>query len=120
MSARRLSLVLLVVGLLFALWPVKADATRYELAVASGAQPQPQLDARMADPAQRPLLEQRPSCGIPLLAPLTYTQDTSLRGGCAGPNARSMSLAVLTLLAAAGVTARRASLGRATSSAGHG
>lgn len=97
MLLRRLSIALVLLGALLALWPVKADATRYELEVRSGGQSLPQLQARYAEAEQRPFLERRPSCGIPLLAPITYTQDSALRGACAGPNARSMSLSVLAL-----------------------
>lgn len=100
-------MLLAVPGALLALWPVSADATRYELELASGGQTPAQLAARWADPRQRPLLERRPSCGIPVLAPWTYTQDTALRGGCAGPNARSMSLAVVLLGGAVVWSARR-------------
>lgn len=107
MQLRRLSSALVVVGVLLALWPVKADATRYELEARSGGQPAAQLEARWADPAQRPFLTARPSCGLPLLAPLTYVQDTSLRSGCAGPNARSTSLAAVALLGAFGAFARQ-------------
>ncbi len=107
MSSHRLALALVAVGVLVTLWPVRADASRYELEMQSGAQPPAQLEARWADPVQRPFLERRPACGVPLLAPLTYMQDTALRRGCAGPNARSMSLAVLVLVAAAGVVAGR-------------
>lgn len=107
MSKHRLAQVLVAVGLLLLLWPARADATRFELVLQSGAQPMAELEQRWADPEQRPWLERRPSCGIPLLAPLTYMGDGSLRRGCAGPNARSMSLATLPLLAAAGLTAVR-------------
>lgn len=97
----RLPLTLAVLALVVALWPIRADATRYELEV--GSQPVAQLEARLADPAQRPWLTTRPLCGPPLLAPVLYMQSTSLRPGCAGPNARSMSIAfALLLLAAAG------------------
>ena len=98
---RGAAVALLLVGLLLALWPVPADRTRYELELRAGGQPPAQLAARWADPLQRAALERRPLCGPPVLAPLTYTQDGALRAGCAGPNARSASLAVLVLLAAA-------------------
>lgn len=94
---RRLPLLLATVAAMLALWPVKADAIRYDLEAQSGGQPIAQLQARWADPVQRPFLQARPTCGLPLLAPWTYTQDSALRGGCAGPNSRSMSLAVLSL-----------------------
>ncbi len=103
MLRHRLSLTFIALALLLAVWPVRADASRYELESRSGAQPVSQLEARLADPAQRPWLTTRPHCGMPLFAPFFYMQDTSLRQGCAGPNARSMSLAaVLLLLAAVG------------------
>jgi hypothetical protein len=105
MSTQRLARSLLGVGVFLLLWPVQADATRFELLAQSGAQTMPDLQARLADPLQRPSLERRPRCGPPLLAPITYTGDGSLRRGCAGPNGRSMSLAVLPLLAAAGLAA---------------
>lgn len=101
----RLSPTLVVLAVVVALWPVRADAARHELE--SGAQPAAQLEARLADPAQRPRLMARPLC-MPLLAPLLYTQDTSLRRGCAGPNGRSMSIAfVLLLIAGAGAARER-------------
>lgn len=98
---QRLSLALAAVGALLLLWPVPADATRFELIAQSGSQTLADLDRRLADPAQRPWLERRPLCGVPLLAPITYMDDGCLRHGCAGPNGRSMSLAALPLLAAA-------------------
>lgn len=98
MLLRRLSLGSFVIGLTLALWPVAADATRYELELRSGAQPVSQLEARWADPDQRPFLARRPSCGPPVGAPLTYLRDSALRRGCAGPVSRSMSLAVLALV----------------------
>lgn len=107
MLSRRVSLSLIVLGLLLAVYPVKADATRYELELRSGGQPVSQLESRWADPVQRPWLAKRPVCGIPLLSPFTYMQDTALRHGCAGPNGRSMSLAVLALLAGVGMAASR-------------
>ena len=105
MSTHRLALVLAALGALLVLWPVRADGTRFELLVQSGAQPMAEVEARWADPVQRPWLAARPLCGVPLLAPVTYVTDSSLRRGCAGPNARSMSLGALGLLAAAGLTA---------------
>jgi hypothetical protein len=99
MVRSRVPLTLAVLGLVMALWPVRADSTRYELE--SGLQPAAQLEARLADPAQRPWLTARPLCGLPVLAPVLYMQHTSLRRGCAGPNARSMSIAVAVLLLAA-------------------
>ncbi len=107
MLTRRLSLGLIVLGLLLAVYPVKADGTRFELALRSGGQSMAQLEARLADPDQRPRLEARPLCWPPLLAPFTYVQDSTLRSGCAGPNARSMSLSVLALAAGAGALASR-------------
>ena len=98
---RRASLALAALGLLLAVWPVYADAIRYELELRTGAQPVAQLEVRWADPEQNRFLARRPLCGPPVLAPLTYMQDSALRQGCAGPNARSMSLAVLLLGAAA-------------------
>jgi hypothetical protein len=41
-----------------------------------------------------------------VLAPWTYTQDGALREGCAGPNGRSTSLALLSLLAATALAQR--------------
>ncbi len=105
MLTRRVSLGLIVLGLLLALCPVKADGTRFDLALSSGGQSMSQLESRWADPAQRPWLGARPLCWPPLLAPFTYMQDSTLRRGCAGPNARSMSLAVLLLATGAGVAA---------------
>ena len=107
MSTQRLARLLVVVGVVLLLWPVRADATRFELVAQSGAQTMADLEDRLADPRQRPSLERRPRCGPPLAAPLTYVADGSLRRGCAGPNGRSMSLAALPLLAAAGLSARR-------------
>jgi hypothetical protein len=107
MKVRHVPPALLVLAVFLALWPVRADATRYDAEMRAGGQPVSQLQARLADPVQRPFLEARPSCGLPLLAPLTYTQDTALRHVCAGPNARSMSLAVFVLLASTGYVARQ-------------
>lgn len=107
MSRHRLPLVLLAASVVLLLWPVRADASRYALEVRSGAQPLSQLETRWADPAQRPFLQRRPACGVPLLAPLFYMQDTALRRGCAGPNGRSMSLAALALLGAVVAMAAR-------------
>ena len=103
----RVARALGALGVALLLWPVRADATRFELAAQTGAPSMADLQARLADPAQRPWLERRPLCGPPLLAPLTYVGDGSLRRGCAGPNGRSMSLAVLPLLAAAGLAGGR-------------
>lgn len=64
-------------------------------------------ERRLQDPVQRPWLERRPLCGPPVLAPVTYVGDGSLRRGCAGPNGRSMSLAALPLLAGGGVAVAR-------------
>lgn len=94
---RRLPLLLAAVAVMLAVWPVKADRIRYDLEAQSGGQAIAQLQARWADPVQRPFLQARPTCGLPLLAPWTYTQNSALRGGCAGPNSRSMSLAALAL-----------------------
>ena len=107
MTEHRLARALLALGVLLLLWPVRADATRAELVVRSGGQPMAEVQRRLQDPAQRPWLERRPLCGPPVVAPLAYVGDSSLRQGCAGPNARSMSLAALPLLAAAGVTVTR-------------
>ena len=107
MSTQRLARLLVAVGVLLLLWPVPADATRFEMVAQSGAQTIADLEARLADPRQRPGLERRPLCGPPLVAPLTYVSDGALRRGCAGPNGRSMSLAALPLLAAAGLGAVR-------------
>lgn len=93
--------------MILVLWPVRADGTRFELALQTGGQSMAHLQERLADPRQRPWLERRPLCGPPLLAPLVSMGDSSLRQGCAGPNARSMSLAVLPLLAATAVALRR-------------
>jgi len=101
MLTRRVSLSLIVLGLLLAVYPVMADGTRYELALRSGGQTMSQLESRLADPAQRPWLEARPLCWPPLLAPFTYMQDSALRSGGAGPSAQSMSLSVLALAAGA-------------------
>lgn len=62
MSTQRLTLLLL--------WPVRADANRFELTLRSGGQSMAELQTRPADPRQRPWLERRPLCGPPLLAPL--------------------------------------------------
>ena len=107
MPTQHLARLLLAVGVVLLLWPVRADATRSELVAQSGAQTMAELEARLADPRQRPWLERRPLCGPPVAAPLTYVAVGGLRRGCAGPNGRSMSLAVLPLLAAAGLSARR-------------
>lgn len=100
-------MLLVAAAVLLALWPVRADASRYELEVRSGAQPLSQLEARWADPVQRAFLERRPSCGVPLLAPFSYMQDSALRRGCAGPKARAMSSAMIALLGAVSVMATR-------------
>lgn len=95
---KRFAVVLLGLGLLLALWPVRADRTRYEMEMMGGPQPRVQLLTPPAE--QRPFLRQRPLCGPPIAAPLTYMRDTALRSGCAGPNGRSMALAAMALLAA--------------------
>lgn len=98
---------LLSFGLLLAVLPFPADGTRAELGVGSGGQSMAQMQERLSDPEQRPHLEKRPLCWPPVMAPFTYMQDSALRHGCAGPNARSMSLAVLLLAGAAGLMTTR-------------
>ena len=103
MSMRRLSLLLVLIGAVFALWPVKADRTRYELEAGVEGRPLSELQSQWADPQLRQILQRRPTCGIPLLAPFTYIGDTALRRGCAGPNSRSLSLSLVAVAAGWGV-----------------